>query len=307
MEAGHVLVKNTFLQVEEDVGEDELPRAYSDQSHARKRVDFLVEPKQPIFAPIPEESTESLGSRTSSSGGALDFDELKSLRTMSRPEEKFVGGFVPTPTPYIYVPPQSPTAPVGEYKWQEESVSMGVLSPEGKSFTKTEFGGRLSLVTESEVRRDGVHRYMVQVESGPVSVADGFGFVFSDSLPCKKNIQKIDSIFISKRGKICSRVHSEMEILNGSGNNQLGSIDVGAIVELVIDLDALSASFGIYQPPRGLDPATMSILVRNEHSLSNWLVGRSASIPIDSLVKKAGHAGYFCAVLKNTETTVRFL
>lgn len=304
MDQSQLLVKNTFLQVDEDSSAHELPRAYSDQSHARKKAEFVVSPKEPIFASIPEDSSEVLESSSSGSRG-LDINELHSLRTISRPEAKFappmMSHVVPIPAPIA--------APImiGNHKWHPESVSMGTLSSDGKAFTKLEYGGRLSMVTESEVHHShGIQRYLVYVEEGPVSVADGFGYVFSDTLPCKKNIQKIDSIFISKKGKIGSRVHNEMQILN---SGSIGSIEVGSIVEMTIDLDALEAVFSIYQSPRGLDMNTLSILVRNEHSLSAWLVGRSSAIQLAPLVKRTetGEAGYFCAVLKNTSTKIRFL
>ena len=160
------------------------------------------------------------------------------------------------------------------------------------------------MVTESSVHSTGVQRYVVLLEEGPVSVADGFGFVLSPSLPCKKNIQKIDSIFLNKKGKICSRIRNELEMLN---NTSIGNIEVGSVVELVVDLDTLTASFAIYSPPLGIDQESLSILVRDEHSMSNWLTG-SASASIESVVSRTGsRTGHFCAVIKNKHTTIRFL
>ncbi len=37
------------------------------------------------------------------------------------------------------------------------------------------------------------------------SMADGIGFVFSNKLPCAKNIQRIQSIFVSRKGIVCVR------------------------------------------------------------------------------------------------------
>merc|ERR1712203_1214027 len=36
-------------------------------------------------------------------------------------------------------------------------------------------------------------------------MADGVGFVFSNKLPCAKNIQRIQSVFVSRRGIVCIR------------------------------------------------------------------------------------------------------
>jgi len=162
------------------------------------------------------------------------------------------------------------------------------------------------MVTESNIHKSGIYRYAVYIEDGPMSVADGFGFVFSNALPCKKNIQKIDSIFINKKGKICSRVHNEMEMLNSGGS--IGNIDVGSILEIVIDLDNLVATFSLYNPPRGIDVESLSILVRDERTFSNWLVG-TATASLESVVEKTGGKviGHFCAVLKNIDIKVRFL
>ena len=180
---------------------------------------------------------------------------------------------------------------------------MGVLEDGRKSFTKLEFEGRLSMVTDSRVFREGVQRFLVLVETGPLSVADGFGFVFSDSLPCKKNIQKINSVFINRRGKICSRIHNEMEILN---DRSIGSIEVGSLIELVVDLNRLESTFTLYSPPKGIDSATLSILVRDDRSFLNWLVG-TWTCSLEKLVAQTDKAGHFCAVLKNKFTKLRFL
>ncbi len=184
---------------------------------------------------------------------------------------------------------------------------MGKLSVNMKEFTKLEYDGRLSMVTESVVHRSGAHRYLVSIPEGPLSVADGFGFVFSGTLPCKKNIQKIESVFLNRKGRICSRTGNELEILNGAS---IGTIQVGSIVELIVDLDSLEATFSLYSPPPGMDAETLSILVRDDKTFCNWLTG-SARISMRSILDRtenaSKHVGHFCAVLKNINTTVRFL
>lgn len=330
MDPGSFTVKNTFIEVrplDQNVADDDLPRAFSDQSHVRRNMEKTPN-KGNIFATIPEDDTEGLSDR-SSSIHRLDTDDLERLRTLSRPnlDTRALYGIAPPVLPLVptvplvmptpLIPTISPLTsmrnevptqlPVGDHYWHGESSSMGKLSANMKEFTKLEYDGRLSMVTESVVHKSGAHRYLVFIKLGPVSVADGFGFVFSNTLPCKKNIQKIDSVFLNRKGRICSRTGNELEILNSSS---IGSIEVGTIVELVVDLDSLEATFSLYSPPPGVDAETLSILVRDDKTFSNWLTG-SARISMKSIVDRtdraAKPAGHFCAVLKNINTTVRFL
>jgi hypothetical protein len=325
-----LLVKNTFIQVK-DVLDDsakqaDLPRAYSDQSHVRKARDNVATVIT-AFPGIPEDSDDTISEKASNIQ-RLDTEELERLRTLSRPT--FESNFGPlvqppllgmletiprahhlqsdlSPSSILVTHHQETQIPIGDHKWHEESLTMGKLDYSKKEFTKLEFDGRLSMVTESLVHHAGCIRYVVSIVSGPISVADGFGFVFSSSLPCKKNIQKIESVFLNRKGRICSRTGNELEILNGSS---IGSLEVGTIVEIIVNLESLEVSFGLFSPPRGLDAETLSILVRDERTFSNWLVG-SAQVSLKGVLAKTDHlnspAGHFCAVLKNRNTTVRFL
>lgn len=315
-------MKNTFIEVTDEARDSEsssiLPRAVSDQSHSRPKV-VSNNDSYPQCSSIPEDSPNGQ-SEELREPQKLEIDELMTLRTISRPQ--YLDGMMFTThvsSGVSYFPACPPllnsghsaesrarcTVPVGDFVWHEESTRMGEVESSGKSFTKLEFDGRLSMVTESSVHRSGTHRYVMQVEQGPVSVADGIGFVFSESLPCKKNIQKIDSIFLNRKGKICSRVRNELEMLNTSS---IGSIDVGTLVELIIDLDSLVAIFSIYSPPRGIDVETMAILVRDESSFAGWLTG-TAAVSIESVISKSEckPVGHFCAVVKNSRTKIRFL
>jgi hypothetical protein len=314
----NLLIKNTFIEVTSEPREDILPRAFSDQSHARRHKEVVV-PLATKIVGIPEEASESSSERGELPSNRLSSQDLVSLRTASRPYEASQIHVVQnsqlpmTMTPGHLVstyiggktvePKTQQPLPVGDFRWHDESSTMGSLSESGKAFTKKEFDGRLSMVTESSIHKSGVYRYIVYIEEGPMSVADGFGFVFSNALPCKKNIQKIDSIFINKKGKICARIHNEMEMLN---TNSIGTIEPGSIIELIIDLDNLDATFSLYSPPRGVDPSDLSILVREEGTFSNWMIGTATS-SIESTVKKTGKVGHFCAVLKNVNTKLRFL
>jgi len=322
-------VKNTFIEVSDDSAKADpvcdFPRANSDQSHSRRFVSSTAS-IMPEFGSIPEDLAED-ASYEDHGRDRIDSEELKTLRTISRPhfanfgaysqpESSLVPGVTSSPFRFSELHAFTDSAieansrlqnsvAIGDYVWHEEAGRMGKLSSHGKAFTKVEFDGRLSMVTESQVHSSGIHRYVMQVQEGPVSVADGIGFVFSESLPCKKNIQKIDSIFLNRKGKICSRVRNEVEMMNSSG---IGSIDVGSVVELIVDLDGLIAIFSIYSPPRGIDDETMAILVRDEATFSTWLTG-TAAISIEPVLSKcdAKPIGHFCAVLKNARTKIRFL
>merc|ERR1712113_1191691 len=99
--------------------------------------------------------------------------------------------------------------------------------------TKVGFEGRLSVVSEAQVRTGGMHKFCVQFTSGELSKADGVGFIFSSKLPCKKNIQRIVSIFINQRGRICMRVCED--ILRASA--RVRALKCGDWVEMIMDLD----------------------------------------------------------------------
>lgn len=334
MATGHsqLQVKNTFIQIPEETSlidsEADLPRAYSDQSHARRSF-MPKEATLPSFPGIPEDHDDNSSDRNSSIH-RLDTGELERLRTLSRPigqaseQPLFTAPLltmlnalqlptVPGPVnefslaPTLNCSPVPSSITVGDHRWHEESASMGKLDEGRKEFTKIEFDGRLSMVTESIVHRKGSSRYLVLINTGPISVADGFGFVFSSTLPCKKNIQKIDSVFMNQKGRICSRTGNELQILN---NSSIGTVEVGSIVEILIDLDSRESFFALYSPPRGLDTETLSILVRDEKTFSNWLVG-STTVSIGHILDRMDSvksvAGHFCAVLKNKGITVRFL
>ncbi|CAD7951200.1 unnamed protein product [Amoebophrya sp. A120] len=98
--------------------------------------------------------------------------------------------------------------------WHAEATSMGWLDEDTMKFVKHDaFHGRLSALSENHVRQHGVHRYCVsfhQVHHKALSNADGMGFVFSSLLPCTKNIQKIKSIFLNKKGQIMIRREKEL-------------------------------------------------------------------------------------------------
>merc|ERR1712008_340514 len=109
-----------------------------------------------------------------------------------------VGGFDISTAMHDYVAIQQTLAPVALptmgsglpfgtlHSFHEEVSNMGQVSPNFRLFTKVGYEGRLSVLAESQIHVDGVHRYLVQFMSGELSVADGVGFMFSSHLPCTK-------------------------------------------------------------------------------------------------------------------------
>lgn len=135
----------------------------------------------------------------------------------------------------------------GEIGWHEsDSLGMGRLYNDNRTFMKNMmYDDLLSTVSEAKVRRGGVHTYCVRFRNGAgtLSAADGMGFVFQDSLPIVKNIQKINSIFLNKKGYICMR--NKTSIKRGSVVPRLTDLQHGDLVWMKIDLDNFTAEFTI--------------------------------------------------------------
>mmetsp|Transcript_34185 Transcript_34185/g.106366 ORF Transcript_34185/g.106366 Transcript_34185/m.106366 type:complete len:356 (+) Transcript_34185:1-1068(+) len=166
------------------------------------------------------------------------------------------------PPPYLadeQIPPAPKTMqrgpPFGQlHRFHEEIKATGHLSEDGRHFTKEQFKGRLSVITEDEVHSQGVHKYVVTFTGGELSSADGVGFIFSSKLPCPKNIQRIVSIFANRTGRICVRAHSEV-VRSDIGVKQL---EIGDTVAVTIDLDRQIAEFAVW-PAAGGRPSTASV------------------------------------------------
>lgn len=140
-------------------------------------------------------------------------------------------------------PPLGTGPPVGVlHAFHPETRDMGVVAPDFRQFSKVGYEGRLSVVSEREVHTDGVQRYLVQFTAGELSRADGVGFVFSPRLPCAKNIQRIVSIFVNQRGRICMRVFAD--IVRASA--YVKPLELGDWVEMAIDLEERIATFNIW-------------------------------------------------------------
>jgi len=130
-----------------------------------------------------------------------------------------------------------------EHTFHREVEDMGVVAEGHRHFTKVGFVGRLSVVSESKVHQGGTQRYLVQFSDGELSRADGVGFVFSNRLPCAKNIQRIVSIFVNQRGRICMRILNE--IVRASA--QVKTLQIGDWVEMAVDLEEQTVVFNVWQ------------------------------------------------------------
>merc|ERR1712232_79367 len=129
-----------------------------------------------------------------------------------------------------------------EHCFHSEVSIMGTVKDNFRQFTKVGYEGRLSVVSEAQVRTGGIHKFCVQFTSGELSKADGVGFIFSSKLPCKKNIQRIVSIFVNQRGRICMRVYQD--IIRASAH--VKPLKLGDWVEMSMDLDKHIPYFTIW-------------------------------------------------------------
>ncbi|CAD7922314.1 unnamed protein product [Amoebophrya sp. A25] len=174
--------------------------------------------------------------------------------------------------------------------WHSEAATMGVVDAMGQFFKNQNYAGRLSALSENQVRTGGVHRYCVSFHSDPEYMAqaassnkskgstsyntankgkntsssntsggavgsatttnsclcnaDGLGFVFSDKLPCTKNIQKINSVFLNKKGVIMVRLQDELGDKRKDETNKLHiPFEEGSVVWMQVDLDRARAIF----------------------------------------------------------------
>jgi hypothetical protein len=181
--------------------------------------------------------------------------------------------------------------PFGDvHRLHRDAAGSGTLFEDDRAFTKQTFNGRLSVITEDQVQTQGVLRYALQFSDGPLSSADGVGFVFAQRLPCPKNIQKLVSIFVNRTGRICMRALSEV-IRYDVGVKQL---EVGDWVELMVDLEAQVAEFTVWDSTNGGSSSASFAFGRELHHLRQKL----PSIPQAS-------SGYFACVMKHVGVTVR--
>jgi len=177
----------------------------------------------------------------------------------------------------------------GQHRFHEETRVMGWLSDDGRQFTKMQYKGRLSILTENVVHSSGLVQYALQFTAGNLSSADGVGFIFSSKLPCSKNIQRIASIFVNSAGRICLRAGAEVV----RSNMSLQPLKVGDWIWLSVDFNDQISCFKLI-PADGGAPSSVTFAFGS--SLEK-LKTTTTIIP-DIL------SGYFACVVKNLGVTV---
>merc|ERR1719440_928997 len=188
--------------------------------------------------------------------------------------------------------------PLGiQHSFHQETRNMGNVSPDFRHFTKVGYEGRLSVVSESRVHDDGVQRYLVQFAGGELSRADGVGFVFSPRLPCAKNIQRIVSIFVNQRGRICMRVFAD--IIRAS--TFIKPLEVGDWVELAVDLNSKVATFNVW--PAG--PTGWPEMMGQPASTAEFPYGTKLGKLNQASTKQVNlTTGHLACVVKNQGVTI---
>eukprot|EP00439_Symbiodinium_sp_Y106_P031354 s1940_g3.t1 len=140
------------------------------------------------------------------------------------------------------------------HRFHQKNTTMGVLSEDARTFTKRSNKGRLSIVCENKVHFHGTVRYAVQFTDGELCSADGVGFIISSDLPCTKNIQRIVSVFANRTGRICIRVHDEVERCP----QRVKCLEVGDWLEVSTDLTQQTVSFTVW-PKDGSEPSFATV------------------------------------------------
>lgn len=181
--------------------------------------------------------------------------------------------------------------------FHQETRNMGTITPDFRQFTKVGYEGRLSVVSESVVHDEGKQRYLVQFAGGELSRADGVGFVFSPRLPCAKNIQRIVSIFVNQRGRICMRVFAD--IIRASAF--IKPLEIGDWVEMSIDLENKVATFNVWPPsPNGWPLMGVQPSSTAEFPYGNRLgkLNQAGAKPVNLTT------GHLACVVKNVGVTI---
>ena len=151
------------------------------------------------------------------------------------------------------------------------------LSKDRRIFTKVNYHGRLTIVTDSHVHYRGVERYVVQFLGGALSDADGVGFVFSPSLPCSQNIQRITSVFLNRDGRVCTRRRDQVY----RTPRQLTPLALGDVVMMTVDLPRRCVEFNVLRD------------------------GEASHVHVSYEASAEDNYGYFACVVKNSGVTLR--
>jgi len=182
-----------------------------------------------------------------------------------------------------------------ECRWHKSAEMVGEVSADGHIFTKnagpkrSRVGDRgnmlelssICMVFDEKLRCGGQHLYRYQILGGQLGAADGAGFVF-DSKVRRNNIQRMRSVFLNQRGRICLRHNHQVTKLKA----QLPPLYHGMWLMLHVDLEGLVARFRVGDP-------------------SGYVTGY-ADVSLDTLFQQgegnrspagAVRSGFFCAVV----------
>ncbi|CAE7898762.1 unnamed protein product [Symbiodinium microadriaticum] len=252
-------------------------RTQSDPSGSNVRLPRWPSRQAPRVPAVPEDSSEAPAeSDSDESGEQRTHKELERFETWDHFAAQAHGYAGSLPMPGADVPPMMPMIPVGmpqegyqmpaAFGWPGASDQMtlapstgpafglvhsfhkevrgfGLASPDLRQFTKgQDYEGRLSVISGSEVQRGGVQKYLMQFSDGELTKADGVGFVFASRVPCAKNIQKIVSVFVNQRGRICMRVFGDIL----KAKKHVRALQVGDWIEMAIDLENSIATFKVW-------------------------------------------------------------
>ena len=182
------------------------------------------------------------------------------------------------------------------HSFHKEVRGFGLASHDLRQFTKgQDYEGRLSVISGSEVQKGGVQRYLMEFSCGELTKADGIGFVFASRVPCAKNIQKIVSVFVNQRGRICMRVFGDIL----KAKKHVRALQVGDWVEMVVDLENSIATFKVwpYESVASGFPEPQSIAEFN-YGKRLAQAQQLASKPVKLNV------GHFACVIQNVGVTV---
>lgn len=185
-----------------------------------------------------------------------------------------------------------------KHTFHQETKGMGMVRPDFRQFTKVGYEGRLSVVSESQVHQDGLQRYLVQFTAGELSRADGVGFVFSQRLPCAKNIQRIVSIFVNQRGQICMRAFAEIE----RAEAYVKPLELGDCVEMAVDLSQQVCTFNVWP---AWSVASWPVMAGRPVSTAEFSFGsRMASLSQAAQKPVKLNVGHLACVVKNVGVTI---
>eukprot|EP00927_Polykrikos_kofoidii_P037370 TRINITY_DN31511_c0_g1_i1.p1 TRINITY_DN31511_c0_g1~~TRINITY_DN31511_c0_g1_i1.p1 ORF type:complete len:416 (-),score=51.98 TRINITY_DN31511_c0_g1_i1:81-1289(-) len=188
--------------------------------------------------------------------------------------------------------------------WHTSALASGTLSQGGHVFTKTSMGpvkvhpngtplSSLCLLFENFLRTGGVHQYRYTILRGTVGAADGVGFVIDDRIR-RTNIQKVRSIFLNRRGRLCIRNMDTIQKLPCT----LPKLTRGVSVTLTVDLDSATACFDVESPIFGratTDELSFACLFSDRPH-------RGGGQTHQGNAPAASRSGFFCAIVTTNIT-----